>query len=145
MGPAAGDAVPVQTSAFRLLDSLQNSPRLLAALEGLRRQHHALRPVYALLLPAAAELIQPVAQQYLVERILRDPVLVERNARPTKQYERVFWKRVLRALEEGFEAWRAAGADDAALDQLEVDSAFSEAVAEAMVTDDAASCSTADM
>lgn len=129
-------------SARLILASLDEDLALRDALEILRRQHHALRPVYALDIPPGRSLVQPVAQRYLVQRILRDPLI--RDHPPTRQYERGFWKKVLLRLDDGLADWRAEYADEAVLDELEVDSAFSEAVADAMITENT-SCSTADL
>lgn len=69
------------------------------ALESLRRQYHALLPSYLLRLPDAELLAIGSSQQFLLNRILNEPLLSDR--RPEKGYQRTFWRKIITELEKG--------------------------------------------
>jgi hypothetical protein len=75
------------------------TPELERELSILRRQHHALLPPYLLHIPSAASLIQPAAQEYLVEEILHGKAI--ELVKPERGYEKTFWRRIVNVLEDG--------------------------------------------
>lgn len=75
------------------------TPELERELKILRRQHHALLPPYLLHIPSAASLIQPAAQEYLVNEVLHDKPI--ELVKPERGYEKTFWRRIVNVIEDG--------------------------------------------
>ena len=80
-----------------------------AQLERLRRQHHALYPVYRLDLPPPIALATERSQEWLIDQILFDPAI--KGKTPEKGYEKRFWRKVVAVLEDGVKQLRAGGED----------------------------------
>jgi hypothetical protein len=70
----------------------------LITLPDLRKQHHSLVPPHLLLLPDISLLLQPSSQEYLVSRILLDPLI--QHAAPSRLYSRSFWRKIVHVLEQ---------------------------------------------
>lgn len=73
----------------------------ITPLESLRRQYFSLLPPYLLQLPLPAALASAEAQDYLIEHILYDPHLRERE--PVASYQKGFWRKVVDLVEQGVE------------------------------------------
>jgi hypothetical protein len=74
-------------------------PSTQVSLQDLRQQHHSLVPPHILLLPPSSLLIKQESQEYLISKILNDPLT--QSTRPPRGYSRLFWRKVIVSLEDG--------------------------------------------
>ncbi|BGP14135.1 hypothetical protein JCM10213_002432 [Rhodosporidiobolus nylandii] len=88
----------------------------------LLRHYAALSPTTPALLPSppfpsSAELSRAHTQQWLVDHLLSDDDGQGEDAEGARAWKKVFWRRVVKSLEEGFEERRLAGEGEAVDDE----------------------------